>query len=257
MHAFGRNSNHPYDIALVGTRNPYTYLMIDLEDGDFLYFDRISKGTGYADAVYRHTETSTRFYKAVISWNGDGWTERLADGSETRFPESYSAKNTAQGAPTAMLDSSGNLLELHRDPQRNLQEIRTPHGHWIKFTYDDSSRIVKAENDAGKWTRYTYNSDGMLADAIFSSGRERHYTYQGALMTQISDEKKNVLLRNWYNNSLLVRQQFGDGENYSYEYDWLQNTYCPDKVVVTLPHYATKEIRVCDWVPDLVRNFHR
>jgi len=42
VHAFGKNSNHPYDIVPLGTRNPYTYQMILLEDGDFLYFDRIS-----------------------------------------------------------------------------------------------------------------------------------------------------------------------------------------------------------------------
>jgi len=53
LHAFGLNTNHPFDIAPVGTRNPYTYMLIGLENGDFLYFDRISKGTGYADAVYR------------------------------------------------------------------------------------------------------------------------------------------------------------------------------------------------------------
>src|SRR4029077_9847122 len=74
VHAFGRNTNQPYDVAPVGTRNPYAYLIVALEDADFLYFDRISKGTGYADAVYQHTETSTKYYKAVISWNGDGWT---------------------------------------------------------------------------------------------------------------------------------------------------------------------------------------
>jgi YD repeat-containing protein len=257
LHAFGLNTNHPLDIAPVGTRNPYTHLLVGLEDGDFLYFERISKGTGYADAVYQHTETSTKFYKSVISWNGDGWTLRLADGSEIRFPESYAAKNAAQGAATAILDASGNLLDLRRDPLRNLQEIRTPHGHWIRFTYDDLFRIVRAEDDAGKWTRYTYNSDGMLTDATSSSGRERHYSYQGALMTQISDERKNVLLRNWYDHSLLVRQQFGDGESYSYDYDWPQNTYCPDKVVVTSPQNATKEIRVCDSVPNFLLNFKK
>lgn len=257
VHAFGRNSNHPFDIAPVGARNPYTYLLIDLEDGDFLYSDRISKGTGYSDAVYQHTETSTRFYKAVISWNGDGWTVRLSDGSELLFPESYSAKNTAQGAPTEMLDASGNLLELRRDPQRNLQEIRTPHGRWIRFKYDDHFRIVQAEDDTRKWTRYTYNSDGMLTDVTFSSGRERHYSYQGILMTQISDEKKNVLLRNWYDNSLLIRQQFSNGEIYSYKYYWPKSAYCPDKVVVMLPHYVVKEIRVRDSVPNFVLNFHR
>src|SRR5207245_9952405 len=96
VHAFGKNSNHPYDIVPVGTRNPYTYQMILLEDGDFLYFDRISKGTGYADAVYQHTETYTRFYNATQTWNGNGWTMKLADGWEIRFPEAYSAKNAAK-----------------------------------------------------------------------------------------------------------------------------------------------------------------
>ena len=68
VHAFGQNSNHPYDIAPVGTRNPYTYLMLILE-GEFLYFDRISKGTGYADAMYMHTETSTKV-ELPWQWNG-------------------------------------------------------------------------------------------------------------------------------------------------------------------------------------------
>lgn len=252
--AFGRNANHPYDIAPTGTRNPYTFMVMALEDGDMLYFNRISKGTGYADAVYQHTETSTKFYKSVISWNGDGWTLRLMDGSEIRFPESYSAKNAAQGAPTEILDANGNLLELRRDPQRNLQEIRTPHGHWMKFSYDGSSRIVRAEDDSGKWARYTYSSDGMLTDVVLSSGRERHYTYQGVLMTEISDETKNVLLRNWYDHTLLIKQQFADGETYSYAYDWPEDTHSPNQVEVTLPRGTTKAIKVRDSIPYYVLN---
>jgi hypothetical protein len=88
----GRNSNHSYDIAPRGSRWPYTFITLVLEDSDFLYFKRISDGTGYADAVFMHTETSTPFYKATIAWNGNGWTLRLADGTEVRFPESYNAK---------------------------------------------------------------------------------------------------------------------------------------------------------------------
>src|SRR6202166_2348021 len=215
VHAFGRNSSHPYDAAPLGSRNPYTYQMIALEDGDFLYFDRISKGTGYADAVFQHTETSTRFYKAVTAWNGNGWTTKLADGSEIRFPESYTSKNMAQGAPTEMIDAKGNHLELRRDPQRNLQEIKTPHGHWIRFNYDDLSRIKRAEDDAGHWAQYEYNSDGMLEAATLSSGRQRQYEYDGALMTRIINERGRVLLRNWYESGVLTRQQFENGAIYS------------------------------------------
>jgi len=257
VHAFGRNANHPFDIAPIGTRNPYTYQMIVLEDGDFLYFDRISKGTGYADSVFQHTETSTRFYKATQRWNGSGWTTRFADGSEIRFPESYNAKNLAQGAPTEMRDAQGNRLELHRDPQRNLQKIRTPHDHWISFSYDDLSRIKQAGDDAGHWARYEYNQDGMLKSAILSSGRERHYDYNGTRMTRIADETGRVLLRNWYDSEVVIQQQFANGAVYQYAYGWAPDRYYPDKVVVTLPDSAKREVRVADSVPEFVKNYHR
>jgi YD repeat-containing protein len=257
VHAFGRNSNHPYDIAPIGTRNPYTYQMIVLEDGDFLYFDRISKGTGYADSMFQHTETSTRFYKATTRWDGHGWTMRLADGSEVRFPESYNAKNLAQGAPYEMRDAKGNSVELHRDPQRNLQEIKTPHGHWIRFSYDDSSRINRAEDDAGRWAQYEYNPDGMLKSAVLSSGRERHYEYNGVLMTQITDETGHVLIHNWFRERFLRQQQFGNGAVYSYSYDWAPKEYYPKRVWVTLPDQTRRELSVGASVPEFVRNYHR
>ena len=257
VHAFGRNCNHPYDIAPIGTRNPYTYQMIVLEDGDFLYFDRISKGTGYADSVFQHSETSSCFYKATTRWDGHGWTTRLADGSEMLFPESYNASSLAQGAPYEMRDANGNRLELKRDSRRNLQEIRTPHDHWIRFTYDDSSRIKRAEDDAGHWAQYEYNADGMLKSAVSSSGRERHYEYDGVLMTQITDENRRLLLRNWFRQRFLIRQQFGSGAVFVYSYDWPRDEYYPRKVLVTLPDSTKREVRVADSVPEFVKNYHR
>jgi YD repeat-containing protein len=257
VHAFGRNCNHPYDIAPIGTRNPYTYQMIVLEDADFFYFDRVSKGTGYGDSVFQHTETSSRFYKATTQWDGHGWTTKLADGSEILFPESYNAKNLAQGAPYEMRDADGNRLELHRDPQRNLVEIKTPHGHWIRLTYDGLSRVKRAEDDAGKWKEYAYNGDGMLKSAISSSGRERHYDYSGVLMTQIVDEKGRVLVRNSYQERFLRRQEFANGVVYSYKYDWAADEYFPRAVFVTLPDQRTEELSVGASVPEFVRNYHR
>jgi YD repeat-containing protein len=255
VHAFGRQTNHPYDIAPLGTRNPYTYQLIVLEDGDFLYFDRISRGTGYANSVFQHTETSTRFYKAITRWNGRGWTTRLADGSEIHFPESYNAKNLAQGAPTEMTDPSGNRLELVRDAKRNLQEIRTPHGHWIRFSYDDLSRVTRAEDDKGNWVKYEYHPDGMLGAAIHSSGKERHYQYEGRLMTHVLDESGRLLLRNWYQGRFLVRQEFANGDLYSYWYDWRFREYCPRRVTVTSPDHV-RDVAIPNSVPDHIKNYH-
>lgn len=254
VHAFGRNSNHPYDIAPLGTRNPYTYQFIALEDSDIVYFDRISKGMGYANAVYQHTETATKFYKATQSWNGAGWTTKLADGSEIHFPESYNAKSMAQGAPTEFLDPKGNRLELRRDPKRNLEEIRTPHGHWIKFSYDDAARVTRAEDDTGHWARYCYNPNGMLQDVVLSSGRARHYDYSGSLMTQIADEKGRALLRNSYENGCLARQDFGNRAIYSYNYEWSDPRRYVQSVEVYLPNGGRQVVQTGNSIPNVVRD---
>ncbi|MBV8050535.1 MAG: hypothetical protein JOZ80_05065 [Acidobacteriaceae bacterium] len=257
VHAFGRNCNHPFDIAPIGTRNPYTYQMIVLEDADFLYFDRISKGTGYADSVFQHTETSSRFYKATTRWDGHGWTMKLANGSEILFPESYNAKNLAQGAPYEIRDPDGNRLELRRDAQRNLQEIRTPHGHSIRFSYDSVSRITRAEDDHGNSVQYEYNTDGLLKSATSSSGRKRLYEYSGILMTRVTDENGRVLISNSYSQRFLQRQQFADDAVYSYAYDWPQDEYFPRKVRVTQTDGTSQELSVADSVPEFVKNYRR
>lgn len=252
-HAFGFNTNHPYDIGPVGTRTPYTYLILVLEDGDVLYFPRISEGTGFANAVYMHTETSTRFYKATIAWNGDGWTLRLADGSEIRFPEAYNAKNLAQGAANEIRDGAGNKLLLQRDDQRNLQEIRTPHGHWIHLHYDDQARIVQAENDSGNSVRYGYYSDGTLEYAIDSSGRQRYYQYDGHLMTAVLDEHSQFLVRNWYIGGILARQQFAKGDIYAYDFGSSPGKSYFDSVIITLPDHTQKQVQLTDSVPNILR----
>jgi hypothetical protein len=244
VHAFGMFSNHPYDVSPVGSRRPYTYMMLVLEDGDYLYFKRISKGGGFADAVYMHTETSTRYYKAIIRWNGDGWTLRLADGEEARFPEAYNAKSAAQGAAYEVRNSAGDVLTLHRDAARNLQEIRTPHNHWIRLQYDDKLRITRAEDDAGTWVQYGYNGE-MLTSVSNSSGVHRQYEYEGLLMTAVLDEHGRTLVRNEYKSGILVGQVFGNGDSYRYDY----KTY-PDGVKVTLPDHSEREITVENSVPD-------
>jgi hypothetical protein len=69
VHAFGKNTNHPFDVAPLVTRFPYTYQILALEDGNFVYFPRVSEGSGYADAIFQHTETASSFYKAFTAWN--------------------------------------------------------------------------------------------------------------------------------------------------------------------------------------------
>lgn len=169
------------------------------------------------------------------------------------FPESYWAKNLAQGAAVEVCDARGNKLELKRDRQRNLMEIQTPHGHWIKFTYDDQGRIIRADGDMGHWAKYTYNNYGVLTDVIHSSGQVRHYDYEGSLMIAILDGQGRVLVRNTYWRRVLVAQVFPNGDIYRYQYAWSPNKNYAVKVVITMPDGIKEEVNPADSVPEMMR----
>jgi len=253
VHAFGRNANHPFDIAPLGTRNPYSEQYIVLEDGDFLYFPRVSKGSGYADAIYRHSETATTFYKAIHQWDGNGWLTKLQDGSTIRFPESYSAKNLAQGAPTEMTDAMGNKIQLIRDPKRNLKEIRSPAGNSITFEYDDYDRVVRAQDSNGHSVKYTYNSAGFLTDVVNSSGAARYYFYEDGLLTWVRDENNRLLIHNEYKGDWLRQQSFGNGDVIRYRYDLSPNTKYAEQAIVTLPDGSVKTVQTSESVSDVYK----
>lgn len=252
-HAFGMNANHPYDIAPLGTRNPYTEQYLVLEDGDFLYFPRVSRGTGYSDAVYLQSETGNSFYKAVQRWDGTGWLMQLQDGSAVHFPESYSARNLAQGAPTEMTDSAGNKIELIRDPKRDLQEIRGPDGASIKLAYDDHDRIVRADDGHGGSTQYTYSSAGFLTDVVHSDGTARYYFYEGGLLTFVRDQQNHLLLHNFYEGGRLTQQTYGNGQTIQYRYIASANGAYAERVILTLPGGTVKSIEIGDTVSDVYR----
>ncbi|MGB6432207.1 MAG: hypothetical protein WBF06_16640 [Candidatus Acidiferrales bacterium] len=255
VHAFGKNTNQTYDIAPIGTRNPYTWMAIALEDGDFLYFDRISTGTSYSDALYRHTETGGRFYKAIIYWNGGSWTARLDDGSLIAFPESSQAQKIADGAPTWVEDSMGNKLRLARDAEHKLQEIRTPRGHIIRLTYNDEGLISRADDDQNNWATYLYNLDGMLMTVTFSSGKKRQYEYDGTQMTVVRDENNNVLVRNTYDpGGRVVTQQFADGEVYHYSYRAVPGATYAESAIVRLADGTEQTVETADTVPEFVKS---
>ncbi len=225
--AFGVGTNHPYDICPTGTRFPYTYQVLNLEDGYEVYMPRVSKGTGYADAVFRHDRSSSEFYGAITAWNGNGWTTTFRDGRKIYFPEAYFAKNFAQGAATEMVDAEGHRIQLKRSKVRNLEQLISPSGHTITFKYDASDRIVEARDDAGHMRSYTYGDEGHVNTVRDGSRILYRFEYQRLmsggdndpwLMTAVLDGDWNVLVRNKFTNGRVTEQVLGDGEVYRYEY---------------------------------------
>ena len=242
VRAFGVGGNHPYDICPTGTRFPYTYMDLNLEDGYQVHMPRASKGTGYADAAFRHSTTSSEFYGVITAWNGDGWSLTFRDGRKFLFPEAYYSKSFAQGAATEMDDSQGHRIQLRRDKVRNLKEIVSPGGHTIRLQYDAADRIVEAEDDAGHVRKYSYDAGGHLETV--SDGTQTLYQfeyqrlvndagYEPWLLTAIVDGKKKLLLRNSYWRGRVSEQALTDGKTYHFEYDLLDGDSV--RTTLTLP----------------------
>jgi YD repeat-containing protein len=222
---------------------------LNLEDYRQIRFPRISKGTGYADAVYRHSETASEFYGAEIAWNGNGWNLIFQDHSEFRFPESYNAKNFAQGAAMEMRDAKGHRIDLKRGAARNLDTLTSPSGHTIDFKYDSASRIIEARDDADNVRKYTYDSHGYVETVsdgtkiLYRFGYEKLRRSPGPdlyLMTNVTDGSGRELIHNWYEEDGRVsKQRLADNQTYLYDY-LFDSKYEVTEATVTLPTGETK-----------------
>lgn len=246
---FGIGTNHPYDICQTGSKNPYTYMDIQLADGRQIHFPRVSEGTDYTNAVYRHTSTSSEFHGAEISWNGAGWSLHLQDGSKLLFPDSYRSTNCAQRSPLEMRDGQGRVIQLKRDSLGNLQVLVSPTGRTIRFKYDRANRITEALDDSGNVREYDYDFSGHLQTVSNASRVLYRFEYERLirapgfdpyLMTVIMDGDWRILLRNTYQDGLVSGQQLANGERYEYHYLFDKTRSSIVETIVTFPNGAKK-----------------
>jgi RHS repeat-associated protein len=220
--AFGIGSNHPYNIFIVGDKNPYTYADIILADGGRVHYTRISAGTGFTDAIYEHTSTPSDFYKSRISWNTarQGWDLRLLDGTVYKFPDAEFASLPEQAALVGITDRFGNSITLTRDTIGALTTITSPNGRSIQFTYDGYNRIIQAQDNIGRTVNYEYDASGRLWKVTDPGQGITVFTYDSShRMIDITDPLGTVYLTNEYNLSgRVIAQTLGDGSQYHFAY---------------------------------------
>ena len=115
-------------------------------------FDRVSSGTGFADAVLEASK-SPNFYGSRITWNGNGWDVRHKDGTVYVFGDV---------APLQSIrDRYSNQITITRTNGQlgNITRITTsPSGRWMDFTYGAGNRITQVKDNAGRTVNYEYDS---------------------------------------------------------------------------------------------------
>lgn len=209
---FGANTNHVWDMNPTGSRQPYTYVDLHLCDGNSIHYDRISKGTGYADAVYEHRQTATPFFGSRFSWNGNGWDLKLRDGSLLLFPEAYAVKRPVEGAIVGIRDAAGRVVRVDRDRRRNLEQITSPHGRFIAFEQDANARILRAVDDQKRVVSYTYDPQGRLAVAERPDSVTRYAYDDSYLIAIYENDRRLVDLK--YLQRRVAQVSLPDGQSY-------------------------------------------
>ena len=216
--SFGIGGNHPYDILQTGSRSPYTVMDLWTADGQGIHYERISEGTGYADALYEHTGQVTAFRGSRIKWNGNGWDVRFADGSLWLFPENYYGTRSNQGTPTEMRDGKGNVLRFQRDRDRNLERLISPGGHFISFEHDDHYRVTRATDDQRRSVGYVYDSGGRIASVTDEWGQVVRYRYEGTDLVAVEAGDGRLLLRVRYAARRVSGLDLGDGRSFRFAF---------------------------------------
>jgi YD repeat-containing protein len=205
---------HVYDLFMYGDRFPYTYLNWTLPDRQEVHYQRVSPGTGYADAVYEATATDRTFSKSRIAWNGYGWDLNFESGLTVLSPDAYYSTRPQQGSVVGIFDQQGRETRLKRDSDGELKKIVAPGGAWIQLWYS-RGRLSEAKDSLGETAKYSYDAEGRLVGVVHSTGATIRYAYDSAnRVVEAETSPGGILLKNKYGAEGNVEELSVGGEVY-------------------------------------------
>jgi len=221
--AFGIGTNHSYDSFIVGNTTPaYTFAEIVLPDGYSVRYERISSGTGFADAFYEHTATPGRFYKSTIHFVSNvGWMLEFKDGTRWIFRDGFTAARPGQAGLLRIEDRNANFIDINRDTAGNVTKIISSSGRWIEFTNDVvNNRIIQAKDNLDRTYTYQYDASGRLWKVTDPEMGVTEYLYDSNHnMTSVKNPRGITVMTNEYDaNDRVIKQTLANGGIYEVAY---------------------------------------
>jgi RHS repeat-associated protein len=220
-YSFGEGTASLYDIRL-WSDELYKEVDLVLPDGGTVRYERTSPGEGYKNAELRSSDAFGIYRDSTIKWDESepGWDLTLTNGMTYIFGELAPLQ--------AIRDRNGNELTITReDGQRgNITQITSPHGLWVKFTYNKSSDVTEIKNNAGQTLQYTYESEEgsteQLATATDAAGRTTTYHYNEAStpeLTEVKDGRGKTYVKTEYLEGRVKKQTLANEGTYTFVYE--------------------------------------
>jgi RHS repeat-associated protein len=213
-YSFGVGTTNRYELRLWAESYHEAYLVFP--NGGKILYKHIAGPEGYIGSEYKTTNTPTVFYDSTIKWNGSipGWELTLTDGTTYIF---------GSLAPLqAIRNKQGQQLTITRaeGQKGNITRITSPHGRWVKFTYNSSNDITEIKDNTGRKLKYKYTAGGLLESATDPAERTMKYEYDGAGdMKSITDPRGNKYIENEYEaHDRVSKQKMANGGTYEFGY---------------------------------------
>jgi YD repeat-containing protein len=201
---FGVGGTHPGEWYLIGDGAAFQWAELILANGGRIHFDRVSLGSSFANALFRHVSTPSSFFGSRLGWVGLHWALRLADGSLASF-KSCGPANTDLCSLIEMRDADGHWIRYVRDRSGLLLKIQGP-TKAIAFDYDAQRRIIRAYDSPTHGVSYSYDDGGRVSRVTASDGTVRAYTYNSRDEMITIDEPGWVINNTFDDEGRVVRQ---------------------------------------------------
>lgn len=200
---FGHGWSFTYDQMLsVTTDGVSTYVVCHQGSGKRERFSRNPDGT-YTSPDHLYSE---------LVRNADGTFILKEKGGRQRVFSST-------GRLTAIVDRTGNRLELTYDATGFLIAVTDAVGRELHFTKGPNGRVAAVTDPAGSVYSYRYDVNGNLVEAIDPLGQSRTYTYDAKHnLIRITDARGNVDQQITYDAQERVATLTDQGETWTYGY---------------------------------------
>jgi YD repeat-containing protein len=220
---FGISGTHNYDKYL---RSPDDMATIQLiyPEGSWQLLKRVPKWlpmlslVKYVDADFSGSAYEIRWHNTpfenFLRTRYDGATETYlpCDGKTLCYENGYHGPD-------------GQEIVFQRDPQRRLTKLTSSGGQWLSLMYGLENHISEITDNRGRNVKYGYDTRNRLLTVTYPSGEIHRYTYdddQHLLTFRVANDPSStprLLLRNYYSQDRLVKQELAGGRVFRYQYN--------------------------------------